>query len=163
MKIRELLQSAFWSKKALRRILIGFGFLVGVLVVGFVVYCETEWHWLTPGERRTGRAVLAQIDAIQNLETISRDDFEARERGLREKLNAASDAAWTNRDLGVHATLFTYLLITEQERADVWELNYLKAGGRSISESDRELSWEKVAAEKERLRYWRAILHKALD
>jgi len=82
---------------------------------------------------------------------------------LEQKLKTARGAAWTTRDQGVYATLFVYLLDTEQERADVWELNYLKAGGRSISESDRGLSWEKVASEKERLRYWRALLHKELD
>ncbi len=163
MKVRELLQTVLWSKKALRRILIGFGILIGVLVVGFAVLYEAGLHWLTPGERRTGRALLAQIDAIQNLETISRDDFEARERGLSEKWKAADDATWTRPDLEVYVILDAYLKETEQERADVWELNYLKAGGRSISESDRGLSWEKVEAEKEQLRYYRVLLHKELD
>jgi len=77
MNDRKILQSVFWSKKALRRILLGLGIFTGVLVVGFGVFYEVEWHWTTPGERRTGRAVLAQIDAIQNLEAVSRDDFEA--------------------------------------------------------------------------------------
>jgi len=163
MNVRKIVQNVFWSKKALCRILIGFVIFVGVLVVVSGVLYEVERHWVSPGERRTARAALAQIDAIQNLETISRDDFEARERGLKEKLNAARGAGWTNRDMGVYMILDAYLEGTEQERADVWELNYLKAGGRSISESDRGLSWEKVAAEKEQLRYYRAILHKELD
>jgi hypothetical protein len=163
MNVREILQNVFWSKKALRRILIGFGVVVGVLVVGYRILYEVEWHWVSPGERRTARAALAQIDAIQNVETISRDDFEARESGLKQKLRAARGAGWTNRDIGVYGILDAYIEGTEQERADVWELNYLKAGGRSISESDRGLSWEKVAAEKEQLRYYRALLHKDLD
>jgi len=163
MNVREIFQTVIWSKRTLRRILIGFGVFIGVLAVGFLILYEVEWHWLTPGERRTGRAALTQIDAIQNLETISRDDFETRESGLEQKLRTARDSALTMRDKGVYSILFVYLLDTERERADVWELNYLKAGGRSISSSDRELSREKVAGEKEGLRYWRALLHRELD
>jgi hypothetical protein len=163
MSVRKILQTVIWSKRALRRILIGFGVLIGVLFVGYRVFYETEMRWLTSGERQTGRAVLAQIDSIQDLETISREDFEARERGLSDRLDAARDAARTMRDRVVYSTLYSYLEDTEQERADVWELNYLKAGGRSVSESDRGLSWEKVADEKKGLRYWRAILHRQSD
>ena len=163
MTVRKILQSAFWGKKALRRILIGFGVFIGVLVVGFCVVYEAAWHWLSPGERRTGRVLLAQIDSIQNVEKISRDDFEARERGLPERLKAARNAAWTFRDAGVYSTLFVYLLLTEQKRADVWEQNHLKPGDPSSTNSDRESGWKKIAAEKEHLRLYRALLHKELD
>ena len=163
MNVRKILQSVFWSKRALRRILVGFGVFIGVLVVGSGALYETAWHWLTPGERRTGRAVLAQIDSIQNVETIGRNDFEARERGLPERLKAANNAAWTFRDAGVYSTLFVYLLLTEQERADVWEQNQLKAGDPSGTNSERESSWKTIAAEKEHLRFYRALLHKELD
>jgi hypothetical protein len=163
VKVRELLQIEIWSKKALRRILVGFGIFIVVLVIGFGVLYEVAYHWLTPGERRTGSAVLAQIDAIQNLETMSRDDFEAREIGLPERMRAANDAARTIRDMEVSATLFVYLLKTERERADVWEQNHLKAGDPSVTDSDRELRWKKIEGEKKQLRFYRAVLHKALD
>ncbi|MGA2278162.1 MAG: hypothetical protein ABSG00_11190, partial [Terracidiphilus sp.] len=140
MKFRELLQTAFWSKKTLRRILIGFGILVSVLVVGLGVLYFTAWHWLTPGERNAGRAVLTQIDSLQYSELIRREDFEAREKGLSEKLKTAREAAWTLRDNGVYSELFVYLLITERERAEVWKQNQMQLGDPSITNSDRELN-----------------------
>jgi hypothetical protein len=163
MKIREIFQAVFWSKKALRRNLIGFGIVVCVLVGVLGILYEGEGHWLTPGERRTGRATLAQIDAIQNLETISRDDFEVREQGLSEKLEAARNAAWTRRDKGAYTILFVYLLATEQERADAWEQNQLQAKGSSISNPDRAFTRKKIGTEKEELRFYGKILHHEFD
>ena len=163
MNVRKILQTVFWSKKALRRILLGFGIVVGVLVCGLGVLYVVEWHWLSPGERKAGKAVLAQIDSLQNLETISRDDFEARERGLPEKLKAARETAWTLRDKGVYSELFVYLLVTEQERADVWEQNHWKAGDSSITSSDRELNQKAISNGKEEARFYRLLLHRQLD
>ena len=78
-------------------------------------------------------------------------------------MRAANDAARTIRDMEVSATLFVYLLKTERERADVWEQNHLKAGDPSVTDSDRELRWKKIEGEKKQLRFYRAVLHKALD
>ena len=163
MRVSELLRSLFWSKKALRRILIGVGVLVGTLIVGSGVLYETEWRWLTPGERVAGKVVLTQIDSLQNLELISRKDFEARESGLPEKLKTAREAAWTLRDKGVYSELFVYLLVTERERADVWKQNQMQPGDPSITSSDRELNREAIVAEKEKVRFYRQLLHYQLD
>ena len=163
MKIRELLQRMFWSKRALRRILVGFGIVVCLLVVGFGVLYYVEWHWLAPGERKAGKAVLAQIDSLQNLELISRNDFEAREIGLPEKLKTAREAAWTLRDDGVYSELFVYLLVTERERAEVWKQNQMQPGDPSIARSDRELNQKAIATRKEQVRFYRQLLHQQLD
>jgi hypothetical protein len=163
MKVRELLQIVFWSKKALRRILIGFGILIATLVLVTGVLYETELHWLTPGERKAGKAVLAQIDSLQNLELISRKDFEARESGLQEKLNKAHQAAWTLRDEAVSSELYFYLYVTERERAEVWKQNQIQTGDSSITSSDRELNRKAITTEKEKVRFYRLILHKQLD
>ncbi len=163
MKIRELLQTAFWSKKALLRILLGLGILIVTLVLIAGIWYETEWHWLTPGERESGKAALTQIDSLQNLELISRKDFEARETGLQEKLNKAGQAAWTLRDKGVYSELYFYLYATERERAAVWEQNQMQQGDSSISSSDRELNRKEIADEEEQVRSCRFFLHYQLD
>ena len=163
MKVRELLQIAFWSKKAFLRILIGFGILIVTLVLIAGVWYETEMHWLTPGERKAGNAVLAQLDSLQNLELISRKDFEAREGGLQEKLNRANEAAWTLRDDLVYSVLHSYLWQTERERAEAWDQNQMQLGESSISSSDRELNRKAIATDKEELRYLGELLHRELD
>jgi hypothetical protein len=163
MNVRELLQTEFWSKKALRRILIGFGIIICLLVVGFGALYYVEWHWLTPGARKTDKVVLAQIDSLQNLELISRKDFEARESGLQEKLNKAGQAAWTLRDKGVYSELYFYLYATEREQAAVWEQNQMQLGDSSITNSDRELNRKEITTEEEQVRSYRFFLHYQLD
>ena len=163
MNLRELLQTEIWSKKALRRALIGFGIVTCLLVVGLVVLRYVEWHWLTPGEREAGKAVLAQIDLLQHAELISREDFEARELGLPEKLKMAREATWTLRDQGVYSELFVYLLVTERERAEVWKQNQMQPGDSSITKSDRELNRKAITSRKEQVRFYRQLLHYQFD
>jgi hypothetical protein len=163
MKIRELSQTVFWSKKALRRILIGFGIVVCLLVVGFGVLYYVELHWITPGERDACRAVLTQIDALQNLELIGREDFDAREKGLPEKLKTAREASSTSLDQIVYTDLYLYLVATESERREVWMQKQMQPGDLSITSSDRELNRKAIATEKEKVRFYRLILHKQLD
>jgi hypothetical protein len=163
MNFRELLQTAFWSKKTLLRMLIGFGFLLVAIALVAGVWYETDLHWITPGERNAGRTVLAQIDSLQNLELISRQDFEARESGLQERLDAAHEVAWTLRDKVVNWELFGYLRETERARAEVWKQNQMQPGGPSITSSDRELNRKAIATDKENVQFYRLILHKQLD
>jgi hypothetical protein len=163
MNVRKILQSAFWSRKALLRILIGLGILIVTLVLVAVVWYEAQMHWLTPGERKAGKAVLAQIDSLQNLELTSRKDFEARESGLQEKLNEAGRAAWTFRDHAVFTELYFYVYATERERAAVWEQNQMQPGDSSITSSDRELNRKEITTEEEEVRFYRLILHEQLD
>ena len=163
MKILELLQSVFWSKKALLRSLIGLGILIVTVVLIAGVWYEAELRWLTPGERKAGKAALGQIDSLQNLELISRKDFEAKESGLREKLDRAHQAAWTLLDGVVASELYFYLHSTERERAAVWEQHRMQPGDSSIAESDRELNRRAISDEKESVRLHRAFLHKALE
>ena len=163
MDVRKVLQSVFWSKKALLRILIGLGILIVTLVLVALVWYEAEMHWVTPGERKAGQAVLVQIDSLQNLELISRKDFEAREDGLQEKLDKAHQAAWTVLDDLVVSTLHSYLYSTEQERAAVWMKNRMQASDPSFTSSDRELNQKEIANDKESIRYLQRFLHKTLD
>ena len=162
MEIRELLPSRIESKKAARRILVGVGIALGVLVAGFGLVYLLEWYWVTPGERNAGRLVLAQIDGLQDFDSISREDFEAKEKGLSEKLNAARSAAWTLRDKGVYSESFAYLLVTESERREVFMQREMEQE-TSIAESDRELSQKTISRHREEKRFYHLLLHKQLD
>jgi hypothetical protein len=163
MKVHELLQIELWKRKPLRGILIGFGIVVGVLVVGSGVSYVADWYWLTPGERNAGKAVLAQIDSLQNLELINREDFEAREKGLPEKLKTARESAFTLRDKGIYSELFAYLLLTESERSAVWKQKQMEAGNSSAASADIEPNKKKIWAEKDQERLYRMLLHEQLD
>ena len=160
MKIHELLQIEIWSKKTSRKILAKFGIVVVTLALGFGVLHVVERYWLTPGERHAGRAVLAQIDALQNIESISREDFDAGVNGSVQELKAASEACWTGRDKAVYSELFLYLLMTESERRDVFMQEQVQQSDPSTTSSNRVLG-QKV--EKEEQRLIRLQLHKELD
>jgi hypothetical protein len=156
MEIRELLQIGRWSKRTTRRILVGFGAVVG-LVVGFGVLRVVQRYWLTPGERDAGKVALARIDALQKIESIRREDFDERNSGLAEELRTASEEAWTDRDNLVYSQLSLYYLVTESEHRDE---KYVQQSDPSTTPSNRELHRKLVKEEERSLSLW---LHNQLD
>jgi hypothetical protein len=64
MKIRELLQYELWSKRTTWKILV---VLALVLLLGYGIWRGYERFWISSGVRESGRAALAQIDALQEL------------------------------------------------------------------------------------------------
>jgi apolipoprotein N-acyltransferase len=134
MKVRELLQIEIWSKRTSRKILVWFGVVFGVLVVGFVSLYEIERHWLTPGERSAAKVALAQIDGLQDFASLSDEDFNAREKQAEAKVEDAKQAAVTERDDWVAFELSFYLDDTQSDQREIrdavfmWE-RHLPASG----------------------------------
>jgi len=109
MNLRELLKTELWSKRTSRKILVW----LGIVIAGFFVCCAIEQYWTTPGEHKAARAALAQIDALQNLEFVSDEDFSARDKQAERQVDIARNAAWTERDKILAMDLSAYLGLTE--------------------------------------------------
>jgi hypothetical protein len=105
MTFREFLRIEIWSKETTRKVLrriwkvtkpaaLVFGVLVLVLGIIFAV----EWYWLTNGERKAGRAALAKVEELEQLEKNSGDGFDAMNRQAKTSTAVAEQSAWTLRD-----------------------------------------------------------------
>jgi hypothetical protein len=119
MKVHELLQIELWSKRTSWKICIGIGIVVVFAVVGLNAFFAVERYWLTPGERRAARTALAQIDGLQNLDSISDQDFSAKTKLVQQSVDLAHDAAWTIRDKQIVAELMRYSLATVIDRRSI--------------------------------------------
>jgi hypothetical protein len=117
MTIREILQIEIWSKRTSRRILIGLGIVVVLLVVGFIVLNALDERWITPQERKAGRAALAQIEVLQNFDQMSDSEYDAGAIQAKQKIDAAEQAAWTAQDKRIALMLFGYFASTDEKRS----------------------------------------------
>jgi hypothetical protein len=179
MSIRELLQTELWSKETSRKIGIKVGFVFCILAAALMGWFLLETRLITPGERSAGRKALTQVDALQNLDGISNEDFKAREKQAKLKIETAQRAALTVRDGGVYAALGSYLLMTEMGRDDVQnqrEMQQLIERNRnSLKKADRDFaerldlqlrhhSEEKLDSQQiDVTQFLRSTLHKELD
>ena len=163
MNLRELLQYELWSKRTHRKILVWFGIVLGSLVVVVGIWLAIEWFWLTSGERRTGREALVQIDALQNLEPATGNDFDLAAQKAEGSVQVATNAAWTLKDKRVCAALGAYLVISEMKRDDERMQRLMQE--RHVSQSDSSLLWdEKMKMQEiETRRLIRLTLHRVLD
>jgi hypothetical protein len=140
MKVRELLQTELWSKRTSRKIFVGFGIVIVLLCAWYAL----ERYWLTPGERNAARAALVQIDGLQDFVSLSDQDFDARKKQAEEMIDAAKQAAVTQRDELLALQLDGYLSLTEADREEVrdalimWE-RHLPVGG-STTEFGKKLN-----------------------
>jgi hypothetical protein len=134
MKIRELLQKEIWSKRTSRKILIGFG----ITVVVVVVLSAVDGHWITPPERHAARVALAQIDVLQNSKEMSDAEYDVGTRRAKESVDKAEHAAWTSRDKSIAVALFFYLAAKELQRSEQRSPhpspNLFAARGREMSQ-----------------------------
>ncbi|MGD0521600.1 MAG: hypothetical protein ABSA48_10130 [Terracidiphilus sp.] len=119
MKVRELLQIEIWSKRTVRKIFVGLGIIFGIFVLGLVFLFLAEQCWITPRERAAARVALAQIDALQNLNSVSDGDFDAMADQATAKLRNAAHEMWTRRDRRIFSELMAYLYVTEVARDDM--------------------------------------------
>jgi hypothetical protein len=117
MTIREILQIEIWSKRTSRKILIGSGIVVALLVVGFVVLNALDERWITPPERKAGRAALAQIEVLQNFEQMSDLEYDAGALQAKRKIDTAEHAAWTAQDERIALMLLGYFASTDEKRS----------------------------------------------
>jgi hypothetical protein len=150
MTIREILQIEIWSKRTSRKILIGLGIVVVLLVVGFVVLNALDERWITPPERKAGRAALAQIEVLQNFDQMSDSEYDAGALQAKQKIDAAEHAAWTAQDERIALMLLGYFASTDGKRSHL----KLKLPAKRPEEE---------ALDKQVLQFIKGVLHKALD
>jgi hypothetical protein len=161
MNVRNVLQNAIWGKRALGRILIGFGVVVTVLVVGSGIFYEVNWHWLTSGERSAASAALTEIDLLQNAQSMNSEDFDSQEERAKLKLGTARDLIRTYRDKEMVAVLSYYFILTtapwDQARFN------LEYPGFSSSDADLKSEVRRWTSEVKVRKQVSSTLHKELD
>jgi hypothetical protein len=150
MKIRELLQKEIWSKRTSRKILIGFGIVTVVLVVGFVVLSAVDEHWITPAERIAGRAALVQIEDLQDFNGMSDAEYDAGALDAKRKIETAEHVALTFQDRRIAFLLLGYFGMTDGKRSN-HKLEF------------PAISPERELLDKRMLDFTKGVLHKALD
>jgi hypothetical protein len=150
MTIRGLLQKEIWSKRTSRKILIGLGIVVVLLVVGFVLLNTLDERWITPPERRAGRAALAQIEVLQNFDQMSDSEYDAGPLQAKQEIDTAEQAAWTSQDKRIALLLLGYFGSTDSKRL------HLKLKFPPERPQDEVLN-------KKAFQFIKGVLHKALD
>jgi hypothetical protein len=139
MQVRELLQTEIWSKRTSRRILV----VIGIIAfVGFSFF-EIDGHWISWAERKTARAALTEIDALQSFGSMSEAEYKERLSHAKGTVEAADKAGWTRRDLAVSSLLSAYLSEVEIEKGQVELTNRFKDSKnenlRQMSSSDSQM------------------------
>jgi hypothetical protein len=159
MKVRELLQTELWSKRASQKILVGIGIVFGLLIAWYLV----ERCVLTPGERAAARTALAQIDGMQNVNSFSDEDFSARDAQAQRQVEVVQQAGWTRRDKAIGSRLSAYLGLTEIDRESFKNMKELGQGHNSQSYSNEKLGEEIDSMGKKSRLMVRLSLHNAPD
>jgi len=108
MKIRGLLQTGFWSKRTTRKILVGFGIFLGVVVVGSVLWSVLDRNWITPGERNAARSALGTLDGLQDAGFLDDKEFVVWAKLAGRRVDDARKAARTTRDRKIVAEFMSY-------------------------------------------------------
>ncbi len=115
MTFREVLQIEIWSKRTTRKIWLGFGLVVMVLI-GVATWVAVSRMWLTASERRVGKVALVQVDALQRFAGMGDLEYIARYKDAEVKVATARQVAWTERDHWTAEMLSTYLMFTDIRR-----------------------------------------------
>jgi hypothetical protein len=108
MKIRELLQTELWSKRTSRKVLVGFGIVLGVVIAGSVLWSVVDRNWITPGERSAARIALGKLDALQDAGLMNTKEFVVWAKLAGNKVDAARQVARTTRDRMIVAELMNF-------------------------------------------------------
>jgi autotransporter translocation and assembly factor TamB len=157
MQDHEPLQRASSKKRAWRRILVGLGVVLALVILGLLLSA----FWITPGERRSARLALTMIDEIEEIPSLGGLDsglLSEIEQPSREALKSAQQAAWTYRDVKISWQLQTYFLTVEQELS-ARRLTGIILEGNTAPRSDGKCG----AAKSDETRAVCLALHKALD
>ncbi|MGO8757829.1 MAG: hypothetical protein ACLQG3_06865 [Terracidiphilus sp.] len=139
MKIRELLRYEIWSKRTTRKILAVFGIVVAVLALGFLGWYEAELRWLTKGERAAAKVALQQIDALQNADSLSDEEFEIRRKQTDLAVDATEKAARTIKDERTYLKLTMCFMGAESARIKVVKQRLIQQG--KLHETADEWEW----------------------
>ena len=127
MTVREVLQKEIWSKETSRKILL----VCGLLVTGILVWNQIQSKWLTPSERKAGRAALVEVDALQKSAEMSDEEYGAAYKRAEAKVDAADKAAWTGKDRSIAVLLSIDLMSIDWQRMDrkmILQMNASKHG-----------------------------------
>jgi hypothetical protein len=108
MKIRELLQIELWTKRTSRKMFVGFGTFLGVVVAGFVIWSVVDRNWITPGERSAARVALGKLDALQGAGLFNPREFVVRAKLAGRRVDDAHQAARTTRDKMIVGELMNF-------------------------------------------------------
>ncbi len=162
MNLRKLLQTELWSKRTTRKILVIFGIVFAIAAVLYGGLYGFERFWLSSGERETGRALLAEIDALQSVAPDSQE-FEAGVQKAKKQLELVKDAGITLRCDHVAFLLEVYLSDTEMKRSDLEMKKVRQDRHIQVSEADlqRQAKIDSLIAEMNR--HVVSVLHKVLD
>jgi len=150
------------SQMTLRRIFIGVGIATLSVILVVFLWLEVEAHWLTSSERNAAKAALAEIDLLQNSESMDGKQFDLQEERANLKLGTAREMVRTRRDRELEAVLSYYFTLT----ISPWDKARFvleSSAPSSDVDADRKLErkrWIAEAAEREQLR---TVLHKELD
>lgn len=128
MNVRKLLQTELWSKRTTRKMLVGIGIALVLLVVGYGVWYEVEVHWLTQGERNAAKDALREIDALQDANSLNDEEFRIRLEQTSTKVQRAEDVALTYRDNFLQMKLSAYLTGIEMDRYKLQRRELAKHG-----------------------------------
>ena len=108
MKIPEFLQAEFWNTRTLRKIFVGLGIILGVVIVGSVLSIVLQRNRITPGERGAARKALAKLDDLQDSGFLRTEIFAVRAQETGRMVDDAREAARTTRDRKIVAELMSY-------------------------------------------------------
>jgi hypothetical protein len=139
-----------------------FGVLVLLLGIAFAV----EWYWLTSGERKAGRAALAKVEELEQLDKNAGGGFDEMNRQAKASTAVAEQKAQTLRDRRAAGLLEIYRWELESEHEN--RVRELEA--RAIV-AERHLQWHSNPKLEQELRNseaqiygsMRLMLHKELD
>jgi hypothetical protein len=163
MTIRELLQYELWSKRTTRKILVKTGIFLWVAIGFLTIWILIEKFMLTPGERRTGREALVQIDGLQDFNSMSVQDFNLKFHQAENVVNAARMSAWTWRDKGVSEALSLYLETTKTDREEKQIRERLEHDHPDLAPREVESALEMETTAKRVRLLFRTEIHALLD
>jgi hypothetical protein len=163
MTLREILHIEIWSKKTTRRIFSILGLVVGTLLIGFVVWFEVERHWLTKGEQKVASSALRQIDALNDANSLSDEEFFRRENAIEASVVDADRAALTSRDKAISSGVGLCLLNVESERMDLIQQRLIQEGRIKMMPEDQGRDRQTKARADEIVRGICAAVHSQLD
>ncbi len=108
MKFRKFLRTEVWSNRTSRKIIVGFGISLGVVISGFVLWSVVDRNWITPGERSAAKVALGKLDAFQNAGFLNDKEFVVWAKLVVRRVEDAHQAARTTRDRKIVAALMSY-------------------------------------------------------
>jgi hypothetical protein len=105
-----------WGTLKSKKFMVRFGIGFVAAFVAFGALAAFECCWLTRAERNSAQAALVAIDGLQDFNSLSDDDFDARVQDVQNAVVTARQAAATIRDQQVAFALVRYLSSIEIER-----------------------------------------------